>query len=121
MYLGRRIRDSLVRVSPAGVLIRSLTTVVRREYAVPSANSLWHIDGLHCFNRWRMVIHGGIDGFSRLIVYLHCSTNNQSSTVYALFEEAVGRFGWPSRVRSDLGLENIQVAQAMIAFRGTGR
>ena len=117
----RRIRNSLVRVSPAGVLIRSLTTVARREYSVPSANSLWHIDGLHCFIRWRMVIHGGIDGFSRLIVYLHCSTNNRSSTVYSLFEEAIGRFGWPSRVRSDLGLENIQVAQAMIAFRGAGR
>ena len=68
-----------------------------------------------------MVIHGGIDGFSRLIVYLHYSTNNRSSTVYALFEEAIGRFGWPLRVRSDLGLENIQVAQAMIAFRGAGR
>ena len=74
----RRIRDSLVHLFPAVVLLRSLTTVVRREYAVPSANSLWHIDGHHCFVRWRMVIHVGIDGFSRLIVYLHCSMNNRS-------------------------------------------
>ena len=117
----RRIRECLVRLSPAGVLLRSLTTVVRRHYSVPSVNSLWHIDGLHCFIRWRMVIHGGIDGFSRLIVYLYCSTNNRSSTVFELFQQAVRRYGWPSRVRSDLGLENISVAHAMIAFRGTGR
>ena len=117
----RRIRDCLVRLLPAGVLLRSLTTVVRREYSVPSVNSLWHIDGLHCFIRWRMVVHGGIDGYSRLIVYLHCSTNNRSSTVLELFQQAVRSYGWPSRLRSDLDLENIDVARAMIAFRGTGR
>ena len=117
----RRIRECLFRLSPAGILLRSLTTVVRREYSVPSVNSLWHVDGLHCFIRWRMVIHGGIDGYSRLIVYLHCSTNNRSSTVLELFQQAIRRYGWPSRVRSDLGLENIDVARAMIAFRGTGR
>ena len=33
-------------------------------------NSLWHIDGYHKLIRWRVIIHGGIDGFSRLPVYL---------------------------------------------------
>ena len=31
--------------------------------------------------RWRFVIHGGIDGFSRMIVFLQCSTNNKPVTV----------------------------------------
>ena len=44
-------------------------------------------------NRWRIVIHGGIDGFSRLIVYLHCSTNNRASTVLELFEAGVAKYG----------------------------
>ena len=66
-----RIRNSLVRVSPVGMLLRQLTTTVRRQYSVPAPNSLWHIDGLHCLIRWRMVIHGGVDGFSRSIVYLN--------------------------------------------------
>ena len=32
---------------------------------------------LHCLiNRWRFVVHGGIDGHSRLITYLKVDTNN---------------------------------------------
>ena len=33
-------------------------------------NSLWHIDGHHSLIRWHVVVHGGIDGFSRMITYL---------------------------------------------------
>ena len=116
-----RIRNSLVRVSPAGMILRQLTTTVRRVYSVPAPNSLWHIDGLHCLIRWRLVIHGGVDGFSRLIVYLKCSENNRADTVLELFLHAVRHYGWLSHVRSDLGMENIEVARAMITNRGTGR
>ena len=43
---------------------------------------------LHYLIRWRFVIQGGIDGFSRLIVYLSCSTNNLAATVHALLQFA---------------------------------
>ena len=55
--------------------------------------------------RWRFVIHGGIDGFSRMIVFLQCNTNNRALTVLRLFQGAVGTYGLPSRVRSDKGGE----------------
>ena len=60
--------------------------------------------------RWRFVIHGAIDGYSRMVVYLACSTNNEASTVLRLFKSAVEEFGLPSRVRSDKGGENTDVA-----------
>lgn len=59
--------------------------------------------------RWRLVVHGGVDGFSRFIVYLSCSNNNKSETVYKLFESAIRDYGIPDRVRSDKGGENIKV------------
>ncbi len=71
--------------------------------------------------RWKFVTHAGIDGYSRLIVYLRCSTNNRANTVYSLFLEAVYQYHLPSRVRSDQGRENIRVAQHMLELRGAGR
>ena len=70
---------------------------------------------------YRIAIHGAIDGYSRLIVYLHASPNNRAETVMNLFQSAVERYNLPSRVRSDLGLENIEVGRYMLARRGINR
>jgi len=78
-------------------------------------------DGHHKLIRWKLVVHAGIDGFSRLIVFLHCSSNNRASTVYELFLTAVQHLGLPSRVRSDQGRENILVACHMLEHRGAHR
>ena len=83
--------------------------------------SLIFTDGHHKLIRWRLVTHGAIDGFSRLVVYLKCSPNNPASTVNEVFLHAVQLYGLPSRVRSDQGRENILVAQHMLEHRGDGR
>ena len=64
---------------------------------------------------------GGIDGFSRLTVYLSSSTNNLAATVHALFVVAVEKNGWPSRVRSGKGGENVDVAASMLRRRELNR
>lgn len=81
-----------------------------------------HIDGDHkLIQPYRFVIHGGIDGFSRLVVFLQASTNNRADTVLHLFMEAIQSYHLPSRVRSDRGLENIAVGRFMINARGLNR
>ena len=90
-------------------------------YSVPAPNCLWHIDGLHCLIRWKIVIHGGIEEYSRRVVFLQASHSNRADTVECLFRQAVSVCGWPSRIRIDRGGENIDVARAMLDAQGTGQ
>ena len=70
-----------------------------------------------------MVIHGGVDGFTRIPLFLHCSTKSKATTVLGLFLNAIENYGLPSRVRSDKGKENVDVAWYMLNYplRGPGR
>ncbi|XP_041843875.1 uncharacterized protein LOC121641664 [Melanotaenia boesemani] len=117
-----RVRASMLRTNPGAAALRAvLRRPERRAYQVAGPNSLWHIDGNHKLIRWRIVIHGGVDGYSRLVVFLHASNNNRSSTVLTSFINAVANYGVPSRVRTDRGGENNDVWLMMNIFRGFDR
>ena len=64
------------------------------------------------------MIHGAIDGHSRLITYLSCSTDNRAITVLSQFLKATCLYGLPLRVRSDHGGENLLVALFMHLVQG---
>lgn len=134
-----RIRESLLRIDPVQRVFERIR-IRRRVYSVPGPNSLWHHDGqhgtlnciinklLHHYTesllgliRWGIVIHGFIDGYSRLITGLRASNNNLGDTVLDLFLQAANVYGVPSRLRGDHGVENIKVAAWMEVFQGTAR
>jgi hypothetical protein len=70
--------------------------------------------------RWKIVIHGFIDGKTRLIVGLRANNNNRARTVLELFHESTAVHGVPSRIRGDHGTENIEVARWMDTNQGVG-
>lgn len=73
--------------------------------------------------RWKIVIHGFIDGKSRMVPEpgIRANTNNRAETVLELFKECTANYGTPSRVRGDCGTENVAVAQYMEETQGRGR
>ena len=138
-----RIRNALCAIHPIDTALRWRGQQVHHQpYRVPGPNSLWHlgkeydlmqysitmtfyilyiIDGHHKLNRLGMVTHCAIDGYSRLVVYIKCSSNNRASTVLTLFQEAAQQHGLPSRIRVDQGGENAFVVQHMLEVRGEER
>ena len=95
--------------------------MARRTYKVAGPMSLWHVDGHHKLIRWKFVILGAIDGFTRLTTMLKVSTNNRARTAFDAFVGAIREWGVPSRVRTDHGSENVLIAELMVFLRGPGR
>ena len=61
-----RVRASIHCVDPE---LRRSITVRRRVYYAAGPNAIWHMDGHHKLIRWQFVTHGGIDGYSRTVVF----------------------------------------------------
>ena len=109
-----RLRGSIHRVDPINTALRRSVALRRRVYHYEGPNAVWHVDGNHKLVRWRFVIHGGIDGFSQTIVFLHCSNNNRASTVLSCFIQATENYGVPTRLFTDLGGENTEIWRFML-------
>ena len=80
-----RVRLVLEQIDPEGIWKRRSRPIQHRTYELPCPNYMWHIDGNHKLIRYRMVIHCGIDGFSRLKAFLRRSDNNRADVVLELF------------------------------------
>jgi hypothetical protein len=77
-----------------------------QEYHYPP----WHVDTNHKLIRWRLVIVGGIDGFSRMIMYLNCTDNNKAQTIFKCFLTGVKDYGLP------IHLERYKPVAAIVPF-----
>jgi hypothetical protein len=114
----KQVRRVLKQIEPEALAARATRTIKRREYNVAFPNSPWHIDGHHKLIRWKFVIHAGMDGKSHVITFIDVSDNNRADTVRHLFLEGTQTWGWPQRVRSDHGGENLGVCEEMEQARG---
>ncbi|KAF8991330.1 hypothetical protein BDQ17DRAFT_1255009, partial [Cyathus striatus] len=43
--------------------------IKRQTYRVKRPNSVWHLDGHHKLINWGIVIHGMVDGYSRMVLW----------------------------------------------------
>jgi hypothetical protein len=91
----QRVRDSIGLVDNAGREFRTRRLIPRVVYYVAGPHHLWHIDGNHKLIRYKIVVHGCIDGNTRAIMYIHAADNNRSATNIEYFKQAVSEYQLP--------------------------
>lgn len=69
-----------------------------------------HYSLIRCGLAGGLVIHGGVDGFSRMIVFLRF-TNNRAETVANLFQLAISEYGSPCNITTDNGGKNVRLSE----------
>ena len=106
------LRHALRILDPEGVDERLRHRLQRRQYKGRGPNFLWHIDGFDKLKPYGFCIHGGIDGYSRRILWLEVGiSNNEPAFIAKYFVDCVKAAGGTARiVRADLGTENTYVA-----------
>ena len=71
-------------------------------------------------NHKLIIYHVYIDCYSRFIIYLYFSLNNFEATALHLFQ-LFFYYNFPSRVKSDMGIKDIDVARFMLDNQGLNR
>eukprot|EP00664_Eupelagonemidae_sp_cell27_P002575 gene2575-7840_t len=103
-----RVWEMMVRLDPSGALRRARlhTFLVRRVYWAPRPNHVWHVDTHAKLAKYGLTIFGAIDGFSKKVLYLHCTNRLDAGVHPRLHLAAVGLFNVPDLLRCDEGSEN---------------
>lgn len=116
-----RIMTMLREIDPEGVESRKRKRLRRRTYQAKGPNFVWHIDGYDKLKPYGFCVHGGIDGFSRRLIWLEVgTTNNNPEVITKFYLDAVKQVGGlPRKVRSDDGTENSMVAAVHTFLRSS--
>lgn len=110
-------------IDPIGIQLRQRRVLRRRTYTALGPNYLWHADGHDKLKRFGFAIHACIDGYSRRIIWVKCSsTNNDPSVIAYYYLSAVKKLGFCARtLRTDCGTENGIMASIQCGLRNTLR
>ncbi|CAJ0826156.1 4339_t:CDS:2 [Entrophospora sp. SA101] len=116
----QRLHESLNRVDAWGMHLKTIKYNLARGNKDLFFFEISSVYGLYQ-NEELLILSGvGIDGYSQMITFCNCSSNNKSITVLTQFQKGIEQFGIPSRVRADHGGENALVKQFMERYRGYG-
>ena len=117
--VARHVVEQLMReIDPEGCERRPAKRLKRRTFFSLGPNFCCHIDGYDKLKPYGFPIHGGIDGYSRKILWLKVARTKNDPKVIAnyLLECVHQQGGCPFKVRSDCGTENVVVAALQSYF-----
>ena len=113
------VQDMLKELDPEGTKMKKAHRLKRRAYHNPGPNQSWHMDGYDKLKPFGFPVHGGIDGFSRKILWLKVTrSNNSPDNIATYFLDTVNELkGCPAQLITDLGTENGLAASIQCYFR----
>ena len=105
------VRHVLKALDPEGVKQRKAHRLRRRIYRCAGPNYMWHIDGYDKLKPFGFAIHGGIDGYSRKILWLDVAESNNDPCIVAhYFVKYINEnMVVPRVIRADRGSENVVI------------
>ncbi|CAC5383264.1 unnamed protein product [Mytilus coruscus] len=103
------VRICMREIDREEVALRSQRRLIKRQYFCLGPNYLIHVDGYDKLKPYGIAIHGGIDGFSRKVLWLKAGPSNNDpryiANFYINFIKENCRI--PAIIRSDAGTENV--------------
>jgi hypothetical protein len=102
------IRTVYNELAPDSVLARHFQQRRQKgEFILYGPNQLCSIDGHEKIARWGFMLYGGIDGYSRYLMWWHLGFyKSRAITTLIQYLRVVRRLGWvPRTIRADLGKE----------------
>lgn len=100
------VRHLLKFLDPGGVERKRRNRLLRHVYLNPGPNFMWHVDSYDKLNPFGVCINGAIDGFSRLVIWLHAYSTNSNPQIIAgyFISEVQRRMGKPATVDKFLSI-----------------
>ena len=95
--------------------------LARRIYCLNGPNDVWHWNGYDKMKQYGFPIHGGVDGFSRKILWLKVVRSNKNPIVpAALYLRAIKQQGLcPNLLKTDWWSENRDIAAVPCFLTGS--
>ena len=99
-------------LDPVGVDARRRRTLRRSLYFNKGPNWVWHLDGYDKLKPFGFQIHGGINGYSRRVLWLNLlKSNKDPKEVCNLFVNYLTVIkGVPRKIVADRGTESVFIA-----------
>lgn len=116
-------RDTVYEIlkiaDPQGIEERYGNKLRRRQYLSPGPNFVWHMDGYDKLKQFGFAIHGCVDGFSRMVLWLEVATTNNDPkvTAYYYLNTAKSLKFLPTILRCDKGSENGLIGLLQVCLR----
>lgn len=89
------MRDALYSLQPEHMQRRQVRALFCGQYDISEPMILWHMDSYDKLAKWKIKIHGGMDGGTHFVLWAMVATDKKAETIFSAYKSAVDLYGRP--------------------------